>query len=220
MYYSNRRQDVVVSQRVEYIMDSMYSMLGWESWRPHNKEWDIHGIDVILSLPGMSQKLWVDEKAATKYWNRDLNTYACELSCKTNKNGYGWFAKENNGFMMNTHLLLIWMRALEPSLRHISSLEFMVINKHDLQKYFMLATGMQETDDTLEFLEHIQWNDQKRYVVNEDLALRCSDIYPEYPVNAVFSKEILKKLAIDGGTFSRFEVRDALREARAKKQAR
>lgn len=214
MYVSNRKQDVMTNRRVEYIMDSLYAMLGWSYWRPHEVEWDKRGVDVVLQIPGTIGKLWVDEKAAVRYWDKPLNTYACELTCTSTKNGYGWFAKENNDYMVNTHLVLIWVRALEKELIHISSLRFLVVNKHDLQKYFMLATGMTEKDDTKEYLEGLSWDDSGRCVINEHLTLKRCDIYPEYPVNAIFSKEILEKLSVEGGDFSRFSVRDALRSAR------
>lgn len=213
MYYSNRRWDVHVSKRMEYVMDAIYAMLGWQAWRPHDREWDKRGIDVVLQLPGMAEKLWVDEKVAARYWNRPLGTYACELSCEKNKNGYGWFAKENNGYMVNTHLLFVWVRALEPELKHISGLEYAVVKKRDLQRYFMLATGLMEEDDTLEYLERQHLLLGERRVINEQVSLMRCNIYPEFPTNAIFSKDILKTLAVETGEFSRFFVRDALREA-------
>lgn len=216
MYISNRHQDLTANKRMEHIMDSIYSLLGWSAWRPHVPEWDKRGIDVVLQIPGSSSKLWVDEKAATRYWNRNLDTYVCELTCDRTKNGYGWFAKENNGYMANTHLLFIWVKALEKELIHISSLEFMVVNKHDLQQYFMLASGMTTEDDTKEYLQTIEWDEEEKCRINEDLYLKRCDIFPEYPVNAIFSKAILERLAIEHYEMSRFDVRDALREAKEK----
>lgn len=214
MYISNRKQDLQASRRTEYIMDALYAMLGWAAWRPHEADLDKRGVDVVLRMPGAQAGLLVDEKAATRYWDRPLETYACELTCTRTRNGYGWFAKENNGYMVNTHLVLIWVRALEKELIHVSSLRFLVVSKYDLQKYFEFAVGMTQKDDTKAFLANLPWDRNDRYTVNEDLALIKCDICPEYPVNAIFSRDVLEKLAMYSGDFSRFEVRDALRDAR------
>lgn len=212
--YSNRRFCEKVNRRINYVMDSLYARLGWTAWRPNVETWDKRGIDVVLRRPGSDKMLWVDEKAATTYWNRDLHTFACELTCNSTSTGYGWFAKEENDFNRTSHLGLIWVRALEPECIRISSLTYRIINKSDLQNYFLLATGMNSSDETKEFLASLHYDDRGRCVINEDLTIKRCNISPEYPTVAIFSENILSRMSIFERSFNRFEIRDSLNEIR------
>lgn len=212
MTYSNRAEDLVANKRMQKVMNAIYNMLGWDIWRPNITEWDMRGLDILLKRPGDSANLWVDEKAATKYWDKDIQTFACELTTKNNQYQYGWFANESNDYLVTTHLLFIWVRALEKELIHISSLRFLVLNKHDLQKYFSLVTGLTPEQDTKKYLAGITWDAYGKHKINDDITLKRSALYPEFPVNALISKRMLEKLAVDGGEFTRLNVRDALRE--------
>lgn len=100
MRVSNRRKDLAASKRMEQVMSAVYAKFGWQELRPCNSELDKRGIDIVLQTG--QETIWADEKAATSYWNRDLKTYSCELSCERTKGGYGWFAKKSNSYMLNT----------------------------------------------------------------------------------------------------------------------
>lgn len=216
--YSKRTFNEKVNERMNHIMDAMYAKLNWTAWRPEVSEWDKRGIDVILRRPGSDKMLWVDEKAATSCWNRNLNTFACELTCNSNVSGYGWFAKEQNDYYRNTHLGLIWVRALEPECIHISHLTYRVINKADLQNYFLLATGMMKSDNTKEFLDSLTYDQYGKCKINDDLTIKRCNLMPEQTVVAIFSENILSRMCIFEQQFSRYEVRDALREARKERE--
>lgn len=215
MCVSNRRKDLAVSKRMEQVMSAVYAKFGWQELRPRNPELDKRGIDIVLQTgKGI---IWADEKAATSYWNRDLKTYSCELICNRTKNGYGWFAKENNPYMLNTHMIFIWVKALEKELIHISSIRFLIVDKKVLQKYFELVAGLLTTgEDTKAYLDKLQWDKEGKYIINNDLYLKKCNIYPEFPINVIFSESVLRRLADEYFELSRFDVRNALREAKNK----
>ena len=176
-------------------MSAVYAKFGWQGLRPCNSELDKRGIDIVLKTG--DETILADEKAATSYWNRDLKTYSCELSCERTKGGYGWFAKESNSYMLNTHIIFIWVKALEKELIHISSIRFLIVDKHILQKYFEMAVGLNADEDTKTYLGRLEWDENGKHIINE-----------------IFSESILRYLADEHFELSRFEVRDALRAAK------
>lgn len=212
MRVSNRRKDLAASKRMEQVMSAVYAKFGWQGLRPCNSELDKRGIDIVLKTG--DETILADEKAATSYWNRDLKTYSCELSCERTKGGYGWFAKESNSYMLNTHIIFIWVKALEKELIHISSIRFLIVDKHILQKYFEMAVGLNADEDTKTYLGRLEWDENGKHIINEDVYLKKCDIYPEFPINVIFSESILRYLADEHFELSRFEVRDALRAAK------
>jgi hypothetical protein len=212
MRVSNRENDIIASKRMEQIMSAVYAKFGWQGLRPCNSELDKRGIDIVLKTG--DETILADEKAATSYWNRDLKTYSCELSCERTKGGYGWFAKESNSYMLNTHIIFIWVKALEKELIHISSIRFLIVDKHILQKYFEMAVGLNADEDTKTYLGRLEWDENGKHIINEDVYLKKCDIYPEFPINVIFSESILRYLADEHFELSRFEVRDALRAAK------
>ena len=212
MRVSNRRKDLAASKRMEQVMSAVYAKFGWQELRPCNSELDKRGIDFVLKTG--DETILADENAATSYWNRDLKTYSCELSCERTKGGYGWFAKESNSYMLNTHIIFIWVKALEKELIHISSIRFLIVDKHILQKYFEMAVGLNADEDTKTYLGRLEWDENGKHIINEDVYLKKCDIYPEFPINVIFSESILRYLADEHFELSRFEVRDALRAAK------
>ena len=212
MRVSNRENDIIASKRMEQIMSAVYAKFGWQGLRPCNSELDKRGIDIVLKTG--DETILADQNAAPSYWNRDLKTYSCELSCERTKGGYGGFAKESNSYMLNTHIIFIWVKALEKELIHISSIRFLIVDKHILQKYFEMAVGLNADEDTKTYLGRLEWDENGKHIINEDVYLKKCDIYPEFPINVIFSESILRYLADEHFELSRFEVRDALRAAK------
>lgn len=132
MKFSNRKSDESVDKRVQFLLDSIYEKEGFRCKRPNDEKIDKRGVDIMLHSPNTDSILWVDEKCATHYWDRNLDTFSCELTCNRTKDHLGWFAQERNSYSATTHYMFVWVRALEQELVHISSLELALINKHDL----------------------------------------------------------------------------------------
>ena len=215
MKFSNRKSDESVDKRVQFLLDSIYEKEGFRCKRPNDEKIDKRGADIMLHSPNTDSILWVDEKCATHYWDRNLDTFSCELTCNRTKDHLGWFAQERNGYSATTHYMFVWVRALEKELVHISSLELALINKHDLQTYFRLSADCNADTPTSEVITKL-FGQNPVVEVNKNLKVRKCEIFPEFPVNAIFSKELLLDMAIWSKTYDRFEVRDAIVAHKAK----
>lgn len=215
MKFSNRKSDESVDKRVQFLLDSIYEKEGFRCKRPNDEKIDKRGVDIMLHSPNTDSILWVDEKCATHYWDRNLDTFSCELTCNRTKDHLGWFAQERNGYSATTHYMFVWVRALEKELVHISSLELALINKHDLQTYFRLSADCNADTPTSEVITKL-FGQNPVVEVNKNLKVRKCEIFPEFPVNAIFSKELLLDMAIWSKTYDRFEVRDAIVAHKAK----
>lgn len=210
MKYSNRQHDINIDSRVRYILDSIYNFENIHYIRAPNRNFDIHGVDVIMRSKRTDSLMWVDEKCATHYWDKDLNTFSCELTCSKTKNGLGWFAQENNPFSSTTHYMFVWVRASEQGLIHLDSVEFMIVNKYDLQKYFNLCVGCDNNISTTELIDKVLGNN-KWIQFNSDIKIKRCDIYPEFPVNVIFSKELLQNLSIWHKIYSKDYINEVMK---------
>ena len=81
MKFSNRKSDESVDKRVQFLLDSIYEKEGFRCKRPNDEKIDKRGVDIMLHSPNTDSILWVDEKCATHYWDRNLDTFSCELTC-------------------------------------------------------------------------------------------------------------------------------------------
>lgn len=169
-------------------------------------------MDVVLKSGKSDSLLWVDEKCATHYWDKALNSYSCELTCQKNSNHLGWFAEEANSFYGTTHYMFAWVRALEPELIHISSLELCMVAKHDLQAYFRMTAGFSAGTPTGEIVTSLFSTERIAHV--GALKIKQCNICPEFPVNVIFPKDLLVQMSTWHRVYSRFDVRDALRMAK------
>lgn len=187
MKFSNRKSDESVDKRVQFLLDSIYEKEGFRCKRPNDEKIDKRGVDIMLHSPNTDSILWVDEKCATHYWDRNLDTFSCELTCNRTKDHLGWFAQERNGYSATTHYMFVWVRALEKELVHISSLELALINKHDLQTYFRLSADCNADTPTSEVITKL-FGQNPVVEVNKNLKVRKCEIFPEFPVNAMSKK--------------------------------
>lgn len=174
MKFSQRKIDKERESRVRYILDAIYATEGIAYWRPEDLEFDKRGVDVVLKSEKSDNLLWVDEKCATHYWDKPLETYSCELTCQKNKRHLGWFAEEANNFYGTTHYMFAWIRTLEPELIHVSSLELCMVSKHDLQTYFRMAIGFSSGTPTADIIQHLK---TKRIVHAGALKIKQCKIY-------------------------------------------
>lgn len=199
MKYSDRKADIAIDRRVEDILNHIYKELGLNFSRT-DKSLDLRGVDCLMKIPGSEQDICVDEKCATHYWNVDLKTYSVELLCNATKTGLGWFAPEENGFYYTTHYMFVWIRAKEKTLEHIESVELMLVDKKKLQKRFLAEVGVHNNKTTREIVQEVMTDYRGKEVdyfrVCPDITLRKCDICPEYPVNAIISKDLLDSMSV------------------------
>lgn len=209
-FHHNRAHDVRVSQRMELVLDGLYQQLGWKTRRT-DRELDLHGVDLIATLPREpARELFVDEKVATRYWDRELNTYCCELTCDTNRSGLGWFAPEQRDYYRTTHYLFVWVRAEDAELRRLNRVEVMLVKKQDLHRYFEYIVGRKALEKgTIAFCERALAGGA-RVDLAPGVTLKKNTYGPEKSVNVIFSKDILARLAAFNRTFYGRDCRNAI----------
>lgn len=209
-FANTRAHDVSVSQRMELVLNGIYQMLGWKTRRT-DAALDLRGVDLIATLPGdPSRDLFIDEKVAARYWDRDLQTYCCELTCNTNRSGLGWFAPEQSDYYRTTHLLFVWVRAEDRELRRLNKVEMMLVKKKDLYRYFEYIVGRDALQDgTRAFCERVLAGGIRTELA-PGVTLKKNTYGPEKSVNVIFSKEILGKLASFSQTFDGPDCRRAI----------
>lgn len=205
-YDAGRRADISASERMEQVLDGIYKMLGWKFQRT-DRSLDIQGVDVIMQNPVDTRfGMMVDEKTATRYWDRELSTYCCELTNDCNRSRAGWFAPEQNSFYKTTHLEFVWVRSEESELWHITSVELMLVKKKDLQNYFVSLVGKENLKDGTAAFCELALRNSNRIELAPGVVLKKNLYGPEKSVNVIFSKEILAQVAIFARKFEGSEI--------------
>lgn len=113
---SLRRKDSSDEKVLQPFLDAVYANMGLDFCREERKEEQLAGIDVIIRF--RDKEYFIDEKAATHYVNKGLNTFAFELNFLHNGMTIpGWLFDENK---LTTHYFLV--SEIESSSAHVEDL--------------------------------------------------------------------------------------------------
>ena len=142
-----RKEDEKCSEIVSEFLDKhFYKEKCVYFERVNDKYQQVKGIDVIFTL---NDKIYVcDEKAAIRYVNKNLKTFAMELSIIDRGGNIheGWLIDENK---VNNSFLFIWIdkgkKDILLSIDDIQELEIALVYKKDI----------------INFLEDLGWNEEK-----------------------------------------------------------
>lgn len=189
--YSDRKQD---EQTVEFLnskMDEIYSKNGYHFARNYDRELQIHGVDLICSNKDITY--YIDEKAAIKYYNIQLNTFSFEVGSNVAK---GWFREDNN-YVITTHYVLIYPKAYSKDLSDMYEIEYIIIKKDSIWDYLhKVGVGdIYSIKDILSKANINEWGKKSVYVSKGVKVVHSLNIRPEQPINIVINKEILKSLS-------------------------
>lgn len=158
------------------------------------------GVDVAFSLKdGFS---YADEKMATSYINKDLQTFSMELRTLNKKGSQveGWFV---NPSQINTHYVLGFITASKDKFineEDIKAIEIIVIEKKKLLQYVSKHFDIDKSEEI--YQEFVKGKSVQE--VNRDLKLNMdkngfivffSSKLREKPMNLLIKKEIYIKLA-------------------------
>lgn len=127
-----------------YLEDVFYSEVD-NFKRIDEKMEQFKGIDVLFNKDGISYIC--DEKAAIRYVNKNLNTFAMELSFidRGNMLHRGWLLDENK---INNSFLFVWVdkarKDILQSKDDIVELEYCLVNKEDILDYLNSLGWSQE----------------------------------------------------------------------------
>lgn len=200
-YRNRRKNDIEKTQKVEKFMDKIYSHLKYDVERVTDPYLQKKGVDLIHTLED-GTKLFIDEKFAINYYNKDLHTFAFELESHNNVDNQGWFLSSNS---ITTHYMLLWFNC-DDNFEKFSYFDIAYIPKQKIWD-FLYSVGY--TDKTLDdFKEYWknpipQYNpkfyerDKRRYyrLGNGIKIVQSMQFERESPINIVIPKDVLIKLA-------------------------
>lgn len=122
-----RIQDNKDNNILNTYLDNFYKKMGWDFERVFDETRQLQGIDVIFrSNKNSDSKILIDEKAATKFLNKKLDTFSFELYSENNRNKIGWLLNPN---IRTTHYAIIYPRSKNNDISKLDSLEWILIDK-------------------------------------------------------------------------------------------
>ena len=202
-FQNNKRiRDNKLEHMLTYSLDAMYSKLGYSYSRIRDNDLQTKGVDVIFYPPNSDgNKLYIDEKAAVTCMTRDLHTFSFEWSSENNPSRLGWLRAPG---LKTTHYAIIYPRSEVNNIRRLDSLEWLLISKKKITNIVYSIPNLDEVVSSLysEKYYNPKTNRNQRYVNldnnGEIMTLKfvwSRNIYPEKPVNVLFNKEDLIKMA-------------------------
>lgn len=177
-----------------------------------------NGTDLIIHNNG--KEVVVDEKCATKYFDRPLNTFSFELSANycdrytgiaKDERYDGWFVNEKN---VSDMYAIGYVRAIsieEFQNGHIQSLECLFVPKNVLKQYILEIIQKEDIRDLerifkekIETGEVVRNERTNRYTwqVAPDIRVVMSDNLAECPINIIVGKSILSKVSVLHGVLT------------------
>ena len=208
---NNRKNDMAVEREIAAFLDkNLYENkeLFTEYARTDTIEEQISGSDLLLSTTnGELKRSVVDEKVASRFANRILDTFSLELSF-LGKNGlkkYGWLIDATK---KTEYYLFGWI--LEADIPYIEEKKRYDTNMIDRNNIKRLQWALVKRDKIMKFLEERGWTLEKLAKQDEqirkqgyiktkdfidDVSFRYSDAYIEKPINLLLKKETYLKLS-------------------------
>ena len=191
---SNREASVA-----EFLDEKLYPNF-FESWsRVSNREMQLSGVDVICKHPKVEDEMFVDEKAATSWANREISTFAFELSFLLGQSEIeGWFLS-NGGKSRTTHWLCIWPRTSGGQIHTVEdivSAEVMLIDTRVLRNWVRKMTVKSEIS-LEECIRSLRKSETENEIPWAGLRVIISRKLPEEPVNLLIPKDVLFALSHD-----------------------
>lgn len=172
--------------------------LGLNIKRTDDDKEQFAGVDCMLSCEKLGIKdVAVDEKCASAYWNRKLNTFSFELSfLRFGKLRKGWLVNEG---LKTEYYNICWVNAKQRWFKcdDITWFEMALVNKQKILDY--LATQNLTIEHLKEDDKWIREHKSERGRVGEGRYDGCVFYYSpqlyEKPVNILIDKKIILELA-------------------------
>ena len=202
---NNRKNDMLVEREIAAFLDeNLYSNaeLFTEFARTDTLDEQISGSDLLLStVSGKLKRSIVDEKVASRFANRNLETFSLELSFigKNGKKRCGWLLDETK---KTEYYLFGWI--LKADIPYIKEQKRFDTNKITKDNIKLLEWALVKRSDIVKFLEKQGWSLEKlsrqdekireqgeiktKEFINE-VSFRYSDAYIEKPINVLLKKE-------------------------------
>jgi len=181
----------------EVLDELLYANHFGEIERIDDREMQLSGVDVSCRHPETNEVIKIDEKAATSWANREISTFAFELSFLLgNKEVEGWFLQREKR-SQTTHWLCVWPRTEGGNIsdaKDIVRLEAMLIHCNSVRRWARRMASKTERglDDCMRLLRN---NDSINEINWAGLRILISRNLPEQPINLLIPKDILRALS-------------------------
>ncbi len=180
--------------------------------RENHRDEQLSGIDVYFLNNG--SKVNIDEKVASRYYFRDLETFSLELSFKRrigneHKPAKGWFHDENKKNKTQAYVFG-YVRAKDEKdnlLTDIYRLESILVKKSKLWKYlskcgYPSAEYLLQLFNEAEYLKRLKsYNSCSSLMLNNGLKLVRTESFEECPINILIPKRVLIALSSFHATY-------------------
>jgi len=201
---------LVEREIASFLDENLYSNaeLFTEFARTDTLDEQISGSDLLLSTTnGKLKRSIVDEKVASRFANKNLETFSLELSFigKNGKKRCGWLLDETK---KTEYYLFGWI--LKADIPYIKEQKRFDTNKITKDNIKSLEWALVKRSDIVKFLEKQGWSLEKlsrqdekireqgeiktKEFINE-ISFRYSDVYIEKPINVLLKKETYIKIS-------------------------
>lgn len=202
---NNRKNDSIVEREIaKFLNDNLYSQkdIFKEFRRTDEKQEQVSGSDLILSTSdGKLKDVIVDEKVASRYANKVLNTFSLELSFidRRGEERSGWFIDESK---KTEYYLLGWINRAEiPYIEHKHQYDTNSITSENIKSMDWCLVSRKKL---FSFLEEKGWTIDRMIMQTEkirvnkcvatrdfidDVSFRYSEKYIEKPINLMLQKK-------------------------------
>lgn len=195
MLYSEKRLNDVKKTDIiaNFCDEKIFPQLPYRIARNKDRRLQLKGVDLIW------EGAYIDEKFATNYINRNLRTFAFELSSLNNKNECGWFLEGD--YMLTTSYLLGFLEG-DINKKELTRVEMIMVNKKTIWNYLNKKAFPKNIVSEIRYGQRtpdkVANTGAETYFINiPGIKLIHSTQLQESPINIVISKEILKKLATE-----------------------
>ena len=187
----------------DFLDHEFYGKHNFPYTRVYDKETQVQGVDIKFSV---GDKTYIcDEKSATSYMGKELNTFCLELFQKTksyNSVGMdGWFLSDKN---INDSYLFVWVDELYTnenikSYKDIKKAEVCLVRKERLLKYLSNYGFNKDYLKTLSRDMFAKGTEEvyigKGTVSTKGLKVKQNLNMSENPINLLLSRNVYRRLA-------------------------
>lgn len=193
-----RKQDELQEKVVgKYLDRYFYSTWTTDIERNSDKETQIKGLD--LTVTSTNNNIYtIDEKAAVKWTNKHLNTFAFEVD-SLDKNGKlynGWFMTSTNN-SINDYWLLVWIDKAKAdvfkSVEEIEQVTVSLVKKTDIYQWMHRKniTGMDLKNAVTNLRDNFNYNNEHKHSWINGYKLTIQTNVSEHATNILLPRNIL-----------------------------
>ena len=181
----------------EALDELLYAIHFGEIERVDDREMQLSGVDVLCRHPETDEPIKIDEKAATSWANREIGTFAFELSFLLGKREVGGWFLEGEMKKQTTHWLCVWPRTNGGQIHNpedVVSLEAILLPCKKVRNWARrMAT--KSPIPLEECIRQLRSTEAINEIGWAGLRILISRGLPEQPINLLIPKDVLRTLS-------------------------